>query len=116
MCVFLLTPTIFVIEILIMKAANGNVNPGVPNNFPTDSMNGGSSSPEANFSISELTCKVKIRVQHEKLGIFVKSMHSKCETLCSNTVFLHLHDVTRSKLTLMVVLVVYSQTVKMFLS
>ena len=65
---FLLTPTIFVMEMLIMKAANGNANPGVPNNFPTDSMNGGSSSPEASFSISELRCTtIKKWEQHEKL-------------------------------------------------
>jgi hypothetical protein len=49
-----LTPTIFVIEILMMNAARGLKNPGVAKNFPTDSINGGSSSPLTSFSISEL--------------------------------------------------------------
>jgi hypothetical protein len=47
-------PTIFVIAILIIKADSGKMNPRVANNFPTDSIKGGSSSPLLSFSISDL--------------------------------------------------------------
>ena len=50
-----LTPTMLVIERLMIKAANGLPKPGVDINFLTDSINGGSSSPFLIFSISELT-------------------------------------------------------------
>ena len=49
-----LTPTMFVMEMLMINAARGFANPGVEKNFPTDSIKGGSVSPFANFSISEL--------------------------------------------------------------
>lgn len=49
-----LTPTIFVIEILMIKAASGLENPLVAKSFFTDSKNGGSFSPLMSFSSSEL--------------------------------------------------------------
>lgn len=48
-----LTPTIFVMEILQIKATSGLVNPGVLKNVLTDSKKGGSFSPLMNFSNSD---------------------------------------------------------------